>query len=227
MDGFLLLKSPDGNVIAVGDLICVAHGDLVRSRLVFHFHDGSVDDEITVFRQRSTFQLISDHHVQRGPSYPQPIDLMLNARTGEVTSRTSKDGKEEVKTEHMNMPSDLANGMLPAIMENFPSSATEVKLGYLASDPKPRLVGISIEQAGADTFQIHGRPRKTLRYTLHVDLGGLAGVVAPLIGKAPADTQIWVSDGEVHAFIKMQGALYLKGPIWTMELTSPSWNSDR
>jgi hypothetical protein len=223
VDGFLLLKSADGKIIAVGDLINIAHGDLVHSRLVFRFHDGSIDDEVTVFRQRSTLQLISDHHIQKGPSFPQPLDVLLNARTGKVTSRTWKDGKEDVQTEHIDMPPDLANGMLPAILENLPPHANEAKVGYIAGDPKPRLVALSIKPVGGDHFNIDGRRRDALVYNIHVDLSGVAAVVAPLIGKDPADTQIWVSAGEVHAFVKLQGALYLKGPIWTMELTSPRW----
>lgn len=43
--GFLLLKSSDGKVIAVGDQITEANGAKVRSRLTFHFRDGSIDDE--------------------------------------------------------------------------------------------------------------------------------------------------------------------------------------
>jgi hypothetical protein len=49
MHGFLLLRSSEGKVIAVGDITQVAHGARMRSRLVFHFIDGSIDDETTVF----------------------------------------------------------------------------------------------------------------------------------------------------------------------------------
>jgi hypothetical protein len=54
----------------------------------------------------------------------------------------------------------------------------------------------------------------------------VAGVIAPILGKQPPDTKLWILDGDVPAFVKMEGALYEKGPIWTMVLTSPSWPSD-
>src|SRR5436190_20255885 len=94
--GFLALRTKEGRVLAVGDLFQVVHGDRVTSRLLFRFKDGSVDDETTVFSQRGTFQLITDHHVQKGPSFPQSMDLSIDVGRREVTVRsTGKDGKEE------------------------------------------------------------------------------------------------------------------------------------
>lgn len=67
--GFLSLRSPEGGVLANGDLIQSARGDRVTSRLGFHFKDGSVHDETAVFSQRGHFRLISDHLVQKGPAF--------------------------------------------------------------------------------------------------------------------------------------------------------------
>ena len=65
--GFLSLRTADGALVANGDLIQVARGDRVTSRLVFHFKDGSLRDETSVFSQRQNFRLISNHLVQKGP----------------------------------------------------------------------------------------------------------------------------------------------------------------
>ena len=50
--GFLSLRTTDGELVANGDLIQVARGDRVTSRLVFRFKDGSLHDETSVFSQR-------------------------------------------------------------------------------------------------------------------------------------------------------------------------------
>jgi len=81
--GFLALRSKEGRVLAVGDLFEVVRGARVTSRLLFRFKDGSVDDETPVFSQRGTFQLITDHHVQKGPSFPHPMDLSIDVRRGQ------------------------------------------------------------------------------------------------------------------------------------------------
>ena len=50
--GLLELRGEDGRVIASGDITRVVRGDRITSRIVFHFKDGSIDDETTVFSQR-------------------------------------------------------------------------------------------------------------------------------------------------------------------------------
>ena len=67
--GFLALKTLNGKSIAIGDATQIVQGDRVTSRVIFRFRDGSIDDDVTVFSQRGVFRLISDHHIQRGPSF--------------------------------------------------------------------------------------------------------------------------------------------------------------
>jgi hypothetical protein len=74
MHGFLALRTLDGKRLADGEMTQVAEGGRVTSRLIFHFKDGSVYDDTTIFSQRGAFRLLSDHLVQRGPSFKQPMD---------------------------------------------------------------------------------------------------------------------------------------------------------
>ena len=48
-------------------------------------------------------------------------------------------------------------------------------------------------------------------------------MIAPLIGKEPPDAHVWVSAGEVPAFIRSEAPLYLGGPMLRTELVSPVW----
>lgn len=223
MHGFLLLRSEEGKVIATGDQIVVAHGNQVQSRLVFHFRDGSIDDEVTVFRQTGNLTLLNDHHVQKGPSFPKPLDVRIDVPKSEVTYVTSKDGQAERKTEHMDLPPDLANGLVSSVVENLPANTSELKVSYLAADPKPRVVKLAISPDGEERFHISGGVRAARRYRIHINLGGVAGVIAPVIGKEPKDIELWVMSGKVPAFLKLEGALYEQGFLWRMELASPSW----
>src|SRR5476649_1420331 len=75
--GFLWLRDLDGTTIADGDLIQTARGDRVTVRLVFHFKDGSLHDETAVFSQRREFRLLTDHLIQKGPTFPQPLDMTI------------------------------------------------------------------------------------------------------------------------------------------------------
>lgn len=211
-------------MVASGDITQVVHGDRVTLQTLFRFKDGSFDKEITVFSQHRTFQLITDHHIQKGPFFPHPIDMFIDAGSGQVTVHfKGKDGKEEVKTDHIELPSDLANGMVPLLIENVRSGAPETTASMIVATPKPRLVKLAISSAGEDTCSVVGAPRKAIRYEIKIELGGVAGVVAPLIGKAPPTIQIWAIGGNAPTFIREQGPLYSDGPMMTIQLASPVW----
>jgi hypothetical protein len=222
--GFLALCSKEGRALAMGDLFQVVRGDRVTSRLLFRFKDGSIDDETTVFTQRGNFKLITDHHVQKGPSFPHPMDVSIDVPSGQITVRsTGKDGKEEVKSEHLDLPPDLANGLILSIARNIRPETPETKVSMVVATPKPRLVKVAISPHGEEPFTLLGSRRKAMRFTLKIELGGVAGVVAPLIGKEPPESQIWIIGGIAPAFVREEGPLYQDGPVWTIQLTSPTW----
>ncbi len=221
--GFLVLRTMEGKALAAGDLIEISRGNRVVCHLVFRFNDGSVDDEGTVFSQHVSLQLLSDHHVQKGPSFPHPMDVSIDTSSGEVKVRSSKGGKQKVETDHLDLPPDLSNGLLLAVLKNIAPDAGETKVSFLASDPKPRVVKLAIAPQGEDTFSIAGWRHRATRYVVKVELGGLAGIVAPFIGKQPADSYVWVLGGGAPAFVRFEGPLYLGGPTWRIELASPVW----
>jgi len=222
--GFLELRSEDGHVLASGDAMQVVHGNRVTSHTLFTFKDGSVDDETTVFSQRHSLQLITDHHIQKGPFFPHPVDVLIDARSRQMTVRSiGKDGKEEVKTDHVDMPSDLANGMVALILANIRPGTAQTTVSMLVATPKPRLVKLVIVPGGEDTFSVAGASRKALHYEIKIEIGGIAGLVAPLIGKAPPNIELWIIGGVAPTFLREQGPLYEDGPIMTIQLASPAW----
>ena len=218
--GFLALKTLEGTRIATGDVTQIVHGDRVTSRLVFRFRDGSIDDENTVFSQRGTFRLISDHLIQRGPSFPEPVDVLVVASTGQIISH-AKDGK--ITETHLDLPPDVSNGLPPNLLMNILPSTPETRIAFVAPTAKPRLIHVSIKPAGEAPFTIGGSKRKAIDFVLHVEIGGVAGMVAPIIGKQPADYHIWILGGPSPAFIREEGQLYQGGPIWRIEQISPTF----
>jgi hypothetical protein len=222
--GFLELRSDDGRVVASGDIFQVVHGDQVTLQTLFTFKDGSVDDEITVFSQHRTFRLITDHRIQKGPFFPHPMDVLIDSRSGQVTVRsTGKDGKEEVKTDHLDLPPDLANGLVPHLLENLRSDAPETTVSMVVATPKPRLVKLAISSLGEETCSVAGAPRKAIHYQIKFELGGVAGVVVPVLGKAPPNIQLWTIGGQAPTFVREQGPIYPEGPLMTIQLASPAW----
>jgi hypothetical protein len=221
--GFLVLRTLDGRAIADGDLDQVAKGAQVTTRLTFRFRDGSLHDETAVYTQRDRFRLVSYRLVQRGKSFPRPLEMSIDGGTGQVNVRArDDDGEEENESERLDLPPDVSNGLVSTLLKNVKPGAG-VTLSYVAATPKPRLVKLDIAPAATDRFSVGPRGRTATHYVIKVDVGGFAGLIAPLIGKQPPDSHVWIMGGDAPAFVRAEQALYVGGPVWRIELTSPEW----
>jgi hypothetical protein len=113
--------------------------------------------------------------------------------------------------------------MIPVVVENMRSDTQETTVSMLVAAPKPRLVKLTISNHGEETCSVAGAPRRAIHYEIKIDLGGVAGVVAPVIGKAPPNVQLWTIGGEAPTFAREQGPIYPEGPMMTIQLVSPVW----
>ncbi|PYK35930.1 MAG: hypothetical protein DME54_03155 [Verrucomicrobia bacterium] len=219
--GFLLVLTFEGKALADGQMTQDAQGDRVTNHLIFRFKDGSIYEDTTVFSQRGTFRLLSDHLILRGPSFKQPVDTSINASTGQVKVRYTEDkGKEKVIAQRMELPPDVANGLLFTLMKDIKPSAPRTTVSMVATTPKPRLVKLAILPQGEEPFTIGSFHHKAMHFVVKVEIGGVTGFLARLMGKQPADTHVWVLGGEAPAFVKAEGPLYVGGPIWRIQLAS-------
>ena len=56
---------------------------------MFRFKDGSRHDETAVFSERQQFRLVRDHLIQKGRSFPRPIDMTIDVARGRSLSGTA------------------------------------------------------------------------------------------------------------------------------------------
>lgn len=220
--GFLVLKTTDGAPLAGGDLIQTAAGARVTSRLVFHFHDGSLYDETTVYSERERFRLESDHLIENGPAFPQAIDMSVDARTGDVTVRYDDRGQPKTATERLDPVPQLANGLILTLLKNVESTPPS-GLSLVVATPKPRIVNLQITTAGKDSFETGGLRRTATHFVVKAQVAGITGALATLLGKQPPDSHVWILEGEAPAFVRSEQPMYAGGPLWRIELVSPTW----
>jgi hypothetical protein len=225
--GFLVVTALDGTVLAQGDLSQVARGDQVTSHMIFHFNDGSQQEETTVYSEHGVFRLISYHLTQKGPTFKKPTDVSIVTSTGEVTIHaTDEKGKEKDSSDHLDLPADLANGLVPTLLKNLSAGGQQIEFPMVVATPKPRIVKLKITPEGKDSFTFESATHEAIRYVIKIDLGGVAGKVAPVVGKQPPDDHIWIFGGEAPVFVKSEMQSYEGGPMWRVELTSPVWPHD-
>jgi hypothetical protein len=220
--GFLVLRDTTGAVIADGDLIQVADGSRVTSRLVFRFKDGSTHDETAVFSQHRVFRLLSNRVIQKGPSFPHRLEMSIDTAHREAVVRyIDDDGEEHIEKERLEDTRDLANGLLLTVLKNVTPDSLPESLSFVAATPKPRVVKLKFSYAGMERFSTGGTRRRARHYVVKVDLGGLTGLLAPLVGKQPPDSDVWILGGAAPSFVWSEQPLYSGGPLWRIELVSP------
>jgi hypothetical protein len=221
--GFLVLRTLEGTPIAYGELRQKPVGAAVESVLALSFKDGSVREETATFTQKEVFRLEAYRLVQRGPSFPKQ-EISFDRKSGQYTAVTQekKDDEEKSASGPLEMPADLYNGMALVLLKNLAPGARAS--GQVAAFlPKPRLLKMELGAEGEDRVTVGGQAKKLIRHLVNLEVGGLTGVVASLIGKEPPDLRYWLAAGEVPAFVRFQGAMYLNGPVWRLEMASVEW----
>lgn len=221
--GFLVVRNMAGEPIAYGDMVQDTKDGVVQSRLTFRFKDGSLYDDTTIFSERRVFRVLSDHLIERGSSFKQPMETWLNAKTGEFKARTTDKGKDKVVSKKIKIPDNLASGIIYVVIKNIDPKAPRTTVSMVVGTPNPRIVKLVITPDGEQRFEIGDLHRTALHYVIKFDLGGVAGVVAPIIGKQPANMDVWIAANGMPTFLMSRGQLFEGGPIWTIALTTPRW----
>jgi hypothetical protein len=221
--GFLVLRSLDATAIAYGEISQKPTGNVVDCHMVLRFKDGSLFDETTTFSQKGVLRLEGYRLVQQGPSYPT-LEVSFDRRSGQYKARTQaeKDGKLKVAAGKLEMPPDLYNGMALTLLKNLPGGAgATVRVAVFT--PEPRLLEMEWSWEGEDQVLLGGRAMKAMRSLVKLKIGGLTGMLASLVGKSPPDLRYWLVAGDVPAFVRFEGAMFLNGPVWRLEMTSVEW----
>jgi hypothetical protein len=223
--GFLVLRNPEGEALAYGELKQVVKPDgLVVDDLRFQFKDGSLYEEITKFTQRDKFRLVSDQVVQKGPSFKQQSESWIDVETGKITVRTSEKGKDKTTTNHLDLPDDVSNGLLFVLLKNV-DSAAETTVSFVAASSKPRVVKWNISPGPEKTIKIGLMTQKAQHYVVKTKIQGPAGAIAPLVGKQPPDIHVWLVKSEAPTFVEFEGPLSQDNPVWRIELAAPEPDS--
>jgi hypothetical protein len=210
--------------LAYGELTGLVKGDRMESRLTWRFRDGSLQDELVTYLQKPVLKLLSYKQIQRGPSFPADVEVAFTREPSRYELKQREKGKKDTEeySGALELPPDVYNGMTSTILNNLVKG--EIATGHLvAFTPKPRLVKTTMRAIGEDPVIIGESRRSATRYLVDLEVGGIAGVFAKVVGKDPPDLKFWVLGGTPPAFVKFEGPFFVQGPIWRIELFAPRW----
>jgi hypothetical protein len=221
--GFLRLSDSDGTVLAHGELTQWVEGQLIASRLVFNFADGSLYDELVRFSQKGAFRIESYKLEQRGPAFKQTSTVEFD-RSGHYRVRLrSADDKEDTHKEgRFEIPADASNGLTSILLKNLPPGASGTA-HLLAFTPDPSALEVSMVPEGDDRYWVGSADGKATRYRVQAEVVGVRGVVTTVIGKQPPPFFMWIATGKAPVLVRFRGPLYMDGPEWRIELDAPRW----
>ncbi len=223
--GFLLVRSAAGEVVGHGELTqIVKEGGVAESRLVFRFKDGSLHDEKVAFSQQRVFTMIRYQLTQRGPSFPEQMDVVVDRGTSsyEVRARALEDGTEKVLSGDIDVPKDAYNGMIITTLLNLPRGANET-VNVLAFMPEPTAIALELTLVGERVIRVGDQSRKAWQYAFKPEIGLMKKLLGTILGKLPVDFHYdcYILADEVPSFVRFEGPLQPMGPILSIELISP------
>jgi hypothetical protein len=222
--GFLVLSDTADRALARGEVTQWLERRTVVSRMTFHFDDGSLYDETVRFTQNSVFRVVSYRLVQRGAAFKdESLDFEFD-RSGnyKVRYREAPGKDEQRKSGTIEIPDDVSNGMTSVLLKNLPRGASAVT-HTMAFTPEPHVLELHLAPDGTDRFSVGRTVDTATRFLVEPKVTGVTGVIATLLGKDPSPVHMWIAQGKAPTFLKFEGALYLGGPTWRIELSSPSW----
>jgi hypothetical protein len=223
--GFVTVRSMDGKRIADGEITQSLVGKHLNLHVNIRFIDGSRHEDKVTFDTTKTLRLVRQVLVQQGPSFATQIESAVDAEKGTVrVAYTDDKGKSDTIEERMDIPPDVGNGLLLTAVKHADPSGAESTISWVAATPKPRLVSLVISALGKEPVT-HGTIKtEAVHYVVKTHIGGLAGLVAPLVGKQPPDIHVWMLAGGAPGFLKFEGPLQNEGPIWRIEMSAPKSN---
>jgi hypothetical protein len=216
--GVLVVRAPNGNVIANGELIQAPLRENMQSQLIIRFKDGSLYDETVIFSQHKVFRVLTYKLVQKGPSFPDAMEVWIDRASGRYRARVGDDTAGGT----LDLPEDLYNGMAGTLLRNLPAGTAATGHMY-AFTPKARLMRTALRPEGEDRYFAGETAHTAVRYIETMDLVGVTGLVATVLGKDPPDVRFWISTGPAPSFLKFEGPMFVKGPRWRIELAAPRW----
>ena len=156
---------------------------------------------------------------------PIPVCFRQGLLHAFLSLAVDKDAKPNVTREHIDLPNDLpndlCNGLIFIRMLNLPAHNPTATTSALAPTSKPGVVHVVIAREADKHITIAAARYTVTRYLLAIELGGIAGVVAPLIGKQSANMHFWNTGGDVPVLIRQEGQFLKRGPIGRVEQILP------
>lgn len=194
----------------------------MENQLISRFKDRSLHDERVNFTQKRVFSLQSYTLIQRGPSFPATMDVAMERKTGEYRVLSFQDGSVNTRS-----PAGSLTGQ--CVERRGGHAPTKPRGGIRRNRSHDRLhartqvIELKLIPATDRTIYIGDLAKQVTQYVLEPQLNSVTMFFGKLLGKLPRTFHyhFWLLTDDVPAFGGFEGPLYLNGPTWCIEQTTP------
>jgi hypothetical protein len=212
-----IIQDPQGKTIGVILYRQRRRGNVLETRRVAHFEDGSSDEDIAVARVGKTLEAMSGRTIIRDRKGQSVVDIKIDVAGGRVDGfyrdgdeRKTVDDREKLE------PGTYWGALIFIVAKNYAANAENGKLEFktVVPTPKPRVLTMELEPAGGGSVKIAGLTRKVEKYTLRPTLGFL---IDPILHRFSPTTEFDMEGTDPPGLVRYEGPRNYAGQIIRLE----------
>jgi len=181
-------------------------GELLHTRRVARFADGSSDEDLAIARiVDGRLEAVRGHQIMRDAQGEKTVEVVIDVDGGRVRGRWGPPDDRQSMDESVELPAGTYWGPLVFIvLKNFEANAEDGRLVFhtVAPTPKPRRLDLELVAGEAVTLQRPGIAVKAERYQLRPTLHW---IIDPLLALLVPDTSFWTMPGEPPGLALFEG----------------------
>jgi hypothetical protein len=214
---FTSLTDPQGKPLADSRYAQWVTGDVLHIETRSDFPDGrTIVERATLRIHPQIEQLTWDWTGRQDGKLVRQYEVDFQTRRAAVT-RVDQDKREEETLEIEPGKTFAGIGFITAVkaLRSELAVGETIELRAVGFTPKPRSTKVTVKRDGPDPVHMAGRTIPGDRYTIHVDIPG----IARLLFIDPPDQHIWLVQEDPAAFLRFEGSLVEpKDPIVHIDL---------
>ncbi len=212
-----LIQDPQGKVIGLILYDQRRRGDVLETRRVARFKDGSSDEDVAVARVGKTLEAVRGRSIIRDRKGKPVVDIEIDVAGGRVKG-FYMDGKERTAVDDQETlePGTYWGALIFIVAKNYAANADGGKLEFqtVVPTPKPRVLTMKYEPAGNGSVKIAGVTRKVDKYTLGPTI---AWLIDPILKRFVPPTDFMMAGDDPPGLVRYQGPRNYAGQIIRLE----------
>src|SRR5260370_5606 len=204
VQSFTSLTDAQGKALAQGKYLQRVEGDVLHVEARYDFPDGrSIVERASLRLHPHIEQLTWDWTERNGAQLVRQYEIDFSTRKAVATRVGQHKGwKEDLDIEPGKTFAGIGFVTPIKSLRDQLKPGEHIDLKAVAMTPRPRTAPVTVTRDGPDPVRMAGRTIPGERYTIHVDIPGIARLFVN-----PSHERIWLVSGEPPAFLRFEGPL--------------------